>query len=166
MIALPEYKEAKHVAIYLSMPKAELDTRTIVLHSLQANKRVFVPYIYSLGCKSLHKPQSVMDMVSLNSQEDYESLQSNAWGIPTPAPSSIEERANCLGDSEITLDEGTDRKALDVIILPGVAFDQQLARLGHGKGYYDFFLQRYQQAHVLKKGPNAPMPFLGKSMLC
>ena len=31
--------------------------------------------------------------------------------------------------------------------MPGVAFDLGFNRLGHGKGYFDSFLSRYQSQH-------------------
>lgn len=38
----------------------------------------------------------------------------------------------------------TDWGKIDVILVPGVAFDQNLNRLGRGKGYYDKILSRTQ----------------------
>jgi 5-formyltetrahydrofolate cyclo-ligase len=42
---------------------------------------------------------------------------------------------------------------LDLVVVPGVAFDSQCNRLGHGKGYYDSFFAEYQEK-------NSDMPFL------
>lgn len=37
----------------------------------------------------------------------------------------------------------------DMVIVPGLAFDQNGARLGRGKGYYDRFLQSHPQSLVV-----------------
>ncbi|MCJ1471137.1 hypothetical protein MMC07_009785 [Pseudocyphellaria aurata] len=104
-------------------------------------------------------------MVSLQSKEDYESLHPDAWGIPTPSAASISERDKCLSDAGIGLDGllsgSTSNESLDMVIMPGMAFDKELARLGHGKGYYDFFLQKlHQQANVTHGQTKMHMPFL------
>lgn len=37
-----------------------------------------------------------------------------------------------------------EKQELDVMLIPMVAFDEALHRLGHGAGYYDRYLQDYQ----------------------
>ena len=50
----------------------------------------------------------------------------SAFGIEEPDPASCEE---------------VDKSSIDVILLPGVAFDRGGGRLGFGKGCYDRFLR-------------------------
>jgi 5-formyltetrahydrofolate cyclo-ligase len=88
-----------------------------------------------------------MDMVELQSMQDFESLEPDKWGIPTPSKASISSRANCFGGTGITNGESHCASAgLDLIVMPGMAFDSHFGRLGHGKGFYDYFLTRCHQA--------------------
>ena len=50
---------------------------------------------------------------------------------------------------------------LDLVLLPGVGFDRQLNRIGHGKGYYDRFIQ---QCHDYAKKLGRESPALGTSL--
>lgn len=169
LLSLPEYKKASRISIYLSMPTGEVSTKAIVLDALQEGKLVYIPYTFVPPCSSAHGPKSLMNMVSLQSKEDYESLHPDAWGIPTPSKASIIERKSCLNDDEVGSDglrgASTGSESLDMVVMPGMAFDKGLARLGHGKGYYDFFLQRlHQRGNVAFGAADNQMPFLGKAI--
>ena len=161
LLASREYRNAKTIGIYLSMPQGEICTREIVRDALQHNKKVFVPYTYKPTSAGVGIPKAVMDMVLLHSVEDYESLQPDVWGIPTPSKGSISSRRRCLGEID---EKGNGAKRLethlDTILMPGMAFDREHRRLGHGKGFYDFFLQRYDE--VTSEGIHkAHLPYLG-----
>jgi 5-formyltetrahydrofolate cyclo-ligase len=158
---LPEYRRAKTVSLYLSMPSGEISTEKIVGDAFQNGKAVFVPFTYKLSQTRDFWPSSIMDMLHLESPEDYQSLKADKWGIPSVDRESISQRRNCFGGkgkSEGQTDREIHDDELQLIIMPGLAFDRSLDRLGHGKGYYDFFLQRYLW-HTQKA--KQKMPFLG-----
>ena len=162
---MPEYQRAENISIYLSMPGGEASTRSIVEDALHQGKKVFVPYLYKEQLPGSSKPTSVMEMVSLHSEADFSSLQVDKWGIPTPEEASLHMRTKVLGNQGKA--HTHKNRHLDIMVVPGVAFDDQLNRLGHGKGYYDFFLHRYQQSEEIKSTDGSPneqtrMPYLGK----
>ncbi|KAJ6122654.1 hypothetical protein N7512_005119 [Penicillium capsulatum] len=128
LLSLTEYQNAKSIAVYLSMPSGELSTSKIVQDALQRGKEVYIPYIH------MADQVSVMDMLALESMSEFEALQPDKWGIPSLQPTQIPGRRNCLAEN-----------GLDLIVMPGMAFDHGFRRLGHGKGYYDHFLTRYSK---------------------
>lgn len=139
------------------MPAGEISTLGIVRDALAQGKKVFIPYTYNLATPKEGQPKSIMDMVELQSMEDFDTLKPDKWGIPTPNKESISSRANSFGGIGITKGETSDKvgSGLDLIVMPGMVFDSQFGRLGHGKGFYDYFLTRCHQA--------AQVPFRGKN---
>ncbi len=111
---IPEYTSAKSVAVFLSM-KTEVDTVPIVQYCSSQDKKLLVPKIIS-DCE--------FELVTLDSYESVETLPKDKWGIPIPA---FDDDHRMIKHPESTP---------DVIIVPGVAFDRQCQRMGHGKGYY------------------------------
>ena len=80
-----------------------------------------------------------MRMLEVHSLAELESFAPNRWGIrepPLTATNSQGEAVPRLGAHECP--------ELDLMVCPGVAFDSQCRRLGHGKGYYDTFLASLQ----------------------
>ncbi|KAI0204957.1 5-formyltetrahydrofolate cyclo-ligase [Astrocystis sublimbata] len=149
------YEAAKTVGVYLSMPGCEIQTDRIVRHALASGKQVFVPYLHKSGLPPGEGPPRLMDMVSLKHVADYESLQRDKWGIPSVDGTTVHERQRSIGELD---GERSAEASLDLILLPGVAFDLDpdtgaVRRLGHGKGFYDYFLHRY--ALATKSGGNA-----------
>ena len=148
ILQLRQYKEANRLSIYLSMPKGEAQTDRIVHDALEQGKTVFVPYI--------HRPPTgpkIIDMLRLNSFQEFEGLKRDGWGIPSLSSDSVDGRENAMGGKGLSTGEnppetedGEGRKdgsTLDMIVMPGVAFDQGMNRLGHGAGFYDAYLSRF-----------------------
>lgn len=109
-----------------------------------------------------------MDMVRLNDIADYESLERDKWGIPSIDPTTVSQRERIL-DGPVRHEQADNPQAtLDLILMPGVAFDlapgsNEIRRMGHGRGFYDLFLERY--AEKLKRlnveGPSVLLYGLG-----
>ncbi|KAH9954585.1 5-formyltetrahydrofolate cyclo-ligase family-domain-containing protein [Russula dissimulans] len=124
------FNNAKTVGCYLSMPSGEVDTSAIAAAILHSGKNLFVPRVDTV----LPLPGG-MDVFKIYDNDDLRELPSGVWGIKEPA---FQYR-----DTPRIKATDQDSDPLDVILIPGVAFDRSLSRLGHGKGYYDRFLSSY-----------------------
>ena len=162
LISLPEYRAARRVSVYMSMASGEVATGSVVQDVLQNGKQLYIPYTHKPLRAASDQPSLVMDLVSLHSLEDYAELQPDIWGIPSPSQESIDARRSCLQELvRRNLVDGTRDFGLDMIVVPGMAFDAHRRRLGHGKGFYDYFLKRYRDGDQAGPDGTAKMPFLG-----
>lgn len=149
LLSFPPYEQAQSVAIFLSMPSSEIQTDAIVRHAFGAGKQVYVPYLHRAETQvgsPLPTPARVMDMVRLESVQDYEALRRDKWGIPSVDAETASKRPRVLSGHAVV--DRKDAIHLDLVLMPGVAFDRdaasgQVRRLGHGRGFYDFFIHRY-----------------------
>jgi 5-formyltetrahydrofolate cyclo-ligase len=151
------FKHTKSLSIFLSMPGREVSTDAIVKTALADGKTVFVPYIH----RTADGKGKEMAMLELHNSESPETLQRDSWGIPTLARETIATRRNALGGFGITQSAMSDGEVppLDLIFMPAVAFDGDCRRLGHGKGFYDRYLDQYERA-VEARRPRVETPLL------
>ncbi|KAM7199903.1 hypothetical protein V8F20_005552 [Naviculisporaceae sp. PSN 640] len=161
------YQNAKRVSVFLSMPTGEIQTDGIVKHALESGKEVFIPYLHKNPSPSPDLPQRVMDMVRLKNLADYESLKPDRWGIPSVDPATVHERQRIFGGPDA---HHSEKALLDLILVPGVAFDIDsksgaIRRLGHGKGFYDYFIKRHNEKAVsLGEQESSPVLLYGLAL--
>lgn len=115
LFARPEFQGAKTVMFYVSRG-GEVDTSQMIRKTLEIGRRVAVPVIKEEGRRLL--PVLISD-------PDRELCRSSR-GIPEP---------------EMKSTRFVPPRDLDLIILPGVAFDRTGNRLGRGGAFYDNFLK-------------------------
>jgi len=140
MLSCDPYKKATTVGVYISMP-VEPITHTILTDLLRhdSGKICYVPLIT--------EDDGTIKMFRIYDLNDLSSLRHNRWGIPEPTP--------FYDDGAQTIPrEQPDN--LDLLIVPGLAFDSKGGRLGRGKGYYDKYISKWQQLSA-EKGVNMPV---------
>ncbi|MGA2797915.1 MAG: 5-formyltetrahydrofolate cyclo-ligase [Thermoguttaceae bacterium] len=115
ILALPQFASARTVMTYLDIG-SEVRTRRFVPELLRLEKKVVVPYCAASEIRLFHL-------------KNMDELSPGTWQILEPKP-EWRERA----------ERQVDAAELDLIVVPGVAFDRCGGRLGLGKGYYDRFL--------------------------
>ena len=113
---LPEYARARTVMFYVDV-RAEVRTRHALPAALETGKRIIVPYCVDGELELFHL--TAMDELSVG-----------MYKILEPR-----EDLRSVPEKQIKVAE------LDLIMVPGVAFDRQGGRTGHGKGYYDKLLE-------------------------
>ncbi|MSU76923.1 MAG: 5-formyltetrahydrofolate cyclo-ligase [Gemmataceae bacterium] len=116
-VALPAYASAKTVLYYIDV-RSEVRTRQELPNALTSGKKIIVPWCNEKG------------ELELFHLENMDELSVGMYKILEPKPELRHLPAKQVGATE-----------LDLVMVPGVAFDRTGARMGHGKGYYDKLLQ-------------------------
>lgn len=115
LFALPEVKKAAVILFYASFD-GEVMTFEMIKKAWELGKKIGLPKVNRL--KKILEPKVVHSL-----EKD---LKKGQYGILEPADGG---KDNALATKDI-----------NVVIVPGVAFDKHNQRLGRGAGYYDRFL--------------------------
>ena len=113
---LPFYREAGMIMFFLNF-RSEVETGEMVEKNLARGGRVIIP-------KMVPEKRELIPSELLDCEND---LVSGFFGVPEPHPEALRP---------------VDPRQIDLLIVPGVAFDLQGNRLGYGGGYYDRFFER------------------------
>jgi len=110
-LKLPEFEKAKLVMVYYGV-KSEVATKGIIEKALKQGKRVVLP-VTNFENNSL-KPVEITSL---------EELKKTKFGLMEPR-----------NGKEVKKSE------IELIVVPGVAFDGKGSRIGTGRGFYDSLL--------------------------
>ena len=112
LIETPEFERAQVLMVFLSLA-GEIDTGGLVLSAWRQHKRVVAPKVSWEQRRML--PVEIRSLTT-DLMETAMGLREPVSGLPIPIP------------------------IIDLVIVPGLAFDKHGNRLGRGRGFYDRFL--------------------------
>lgn len=121
VVALPEFARARVLACYVPIG-SEVDTRPLLDAALHTSKCVAVP-----------RTDRAAHALVMHEIETLDELAPGAFRVPEPDPRLHPDRAP---------------REIDLVIVPGIAFDRAGHRLGYGRGYFDRWLAGYAGATV------------------
>jgi 5-formyltetrahydrofolate cyclo-ligase len=122
LLQLPEYQSARAILWYLDC-RSELRTRHAIPSALEGGKVVVIPY-----CTVDASGANKLDLWRLQSMDE---LVVGKWQILEPPQERWREPGKAFHP-----------EGLDFVVVPGVGFSRQGARMGNGQGYYDRLLHR------------------------
>ncbi|MGL5150676.1 MAG: 5-formyltetrahydrofolate cyclo-ligase [Clostridium sp.] len=120
LIETEEIKKSRNIFVYISFGH-EIDTREFIKWCFDNEKQVYVPKIT--------EEKGTMEAIKITSLDE---LKENKLGILEPIDGKQIKNINDI----------------DVVILPGAAFDLKGGRIGYGGGYYDRYLKGYSNCKI------------------
>ena len=115
LLAHRDFQQAQTLLTYIGV-KSEVGTGLILQDALEEGKRLAVPYVDG-------------DVLRAAFIESPVELEPSRFGLLDPVPLVKNDPARTC-----------PIEAVELFVVPGVAFDRQGGRLGHGKAYYDRML--------------------------
>ncbi|MEW6188605.1 MAG: 5-formyltetrahydrofolate cyclo-ligase [Actinomycetota bacterium] len=138
LFEMAQFKKAQTIMFYASF-KSEVKTESMIRKALALGKRVVLPAFKT------KKGELVASCI----QDFDQDLQPGAYGILEPKQT-----------------RPVDTSEIDMVILPGIVFDERGHRLGYGGGCYDRFLNKINpqttlvglayELQLVNKVPNVP----------
>lgn len=116
------YKESENIFIYISYD-SEINTKDIITRAIKEGKKIYVP--------RTEFSTKLMNAVRI---ENFDNLVESRYGILEPKKD----------------EPFIDPNDLDLIVVPGVAFDKNGGRVGYGAGYYDRYFKRINNENKSK----------------
>jgi 5-formyltetrahydrofolate cyclo-ligase len=117
--ALPEYQRATTILAYASLP-TELDLDPFIRAALTDSKSIALPRVEPAGI-AMHP------VLIANLDDD---VETGRYAIRSPRPRCVP----------------ADPHDLDLVLVPGLAFDENARRLGRGVGFYDRWIGAHPRA--------------------
>lgn len=115
----PRLVNADTLLLYSALPD-EVPTQSLIDELVAQGKTVLLPRVVN---------DTEMELRQYTGMQD---LQAGAFGILEPTGKLF-----------------TDYEKIDVVVVPGMAFDKEGHRLGRGKGYYDRFLAKIRNTYKI-----------------
>ena len=150
---LDEYKNSPLILAYIP-DKLEADCRPVISDALKKGKKVAVPKV---DFEALKEGRSEMNFYFLEEGKSLEDqLETGAYGILEPkadlkrldwgvAGQEAGEGCPAEGVAENRKAGGSEGETSPFMLVPGVAFTKDGKRLGHGKGFYDIYIEKLQK---------------------
>ncbi|MCF7846302.1 MAG: 5-formyltetrahydrofolate cyclo-ligase [Candidatus Peribacteraceae bacterium] len=120
LFVLPEFQDAKTITFFASEP-FEVATDSMIEKSLESGKQVALPRV--------EKDSRDLEFHEIKNLTE---LQPGCFGINCPVPEA----------PKVPLAE------IDLLVVPGLAFDLAGNRLGRGGGYFDRVLEKFSGVSV------------------
>lgn len=117
-----EFKNAKCIGIYYPIG-SEVQTFDIIRESLKMNKKIGLPRVIN--------SQIIKFYLIIEKSLGQIKLTKEKYGVMVNSDSNI------------------DLQPIDLLLIPGVAFDKYCNRIGYGKGFYDKYIETTNPANKI-----------------